>query len=177
MNRIIKSWEYLIFVVFLLSMFLLISIDIGVGHRMSDNFFAFSREMIIIVPCIFVLIGLIDAWIPTEWIQKHIGKDSGFKGGVFVILLAIFQGGPIYCAFPVVHLLWKKGTSMRNVFLYLSAFSSLKIPMLIFEVSFLGWKFALVRAIIALPVFVLIALGMAAYSQKTGIELSEIETT
>jgi uncharacterized membrane protein YraQ (UPF0718 family) len=155
-------------------MVLLIYLEIGVGQRMSNNFFAFSREMIIIVPCIFIIIGLIDVWIPTEWIQHHIGKDSGVMGGIYVILLAIFQGGPIYCAFPVAHLLWKKGTSMRNVFLYLSAFSSLKVPMLIFEVSFLGWKFAMVRAIVALPIFVLIALAMAAYSRKTGIELNEI---
>ena len=37
------------------------------------------------------------------------------------------------------------------------AFSALKIPMLTFEVAFLGWQFSLVRTAVTLPVFVLLA--------------------
>jgi hypothetical protein len=39
----------------------------------------------------------------------------------------------------------------------LGAFSGLKIPMLTFEVGFLGWKFSLVRAAVTVVVFVLLA--------------------
>lgn len=161
-----------VFAVFLLLAHLL---DVEVGQRVTAELFSFSKNMVLLVPCIFVLIGLLDAWIPEQWIQKHVGEGSGFSGGVYVVFLAMFQGGPLYGAFPTAHLLWKKGCSMRNVFMYLGAFSTLKVPMVLFEVSFLGWKFALTRAAVALPVFVLIAEVMAAYTRRTGLQMKQLE--
>ncbi|MCX6557056.1 MAG: permease, partial [Candidatus Aminicenantes bacterium] len=70
------------------------------------------------------------------------------------ILLAMLQAGPLYAAFPVAALLWKKGCSVRNIFVYLGAFSTLKIPMLAFEIGFLGLEFSLLRALFSLPVFI-----------------------
>jgi uncharacterized membrane protein YraQ (UPF0718 family) len=131
--------------------------------------------MIILVPCIFALIGLMDVWIPNQWIQQRIGEDSGLRGAIYVVMLAVFQGGPLYGAFPVAHLLWKKGCSMRNVFIYLGAFSTVKAPMMLFEAAFLGWKFTLVRSAAALPVFICIAEVMAAYSRRTGVRLNQVE--
>jgi hypothetical protein len=55
--------------------------------------------------------------------------------------------------------------------MYLGAYSTLKVPMLLFEVSFLGWKFTLVRSAVALPVFILIAEIMAAYARRAGVQL------
>ena len=145
------------------------------GYTMSDNFFSFLRQMIVIVPCIFILIGLMVVWIPAKWIQQHVGGESGIKGAAYVILLAIIQGGPLYGAFPVAHLFWKKGCSMRNVFLYLGAFSTLKAPMMLFEAAFLGWRFTLLRAAAAIPVFVLIAEIMTAYVRRNGLLLQELK--
>src|SRR5665647_50171 len=45
----------------------------------------------------------------------------------------------------------------RNVFIYLGAFSALKIPRLTFEVAFLGWQFSLVCTAVTLPVFIFLA--------------------
>lgn len=75
-------------------------------------------------------------------------------GILWVILLAMLQAGPLYAAFPVAAMLWEKGCSVRNVFVYLGAFSTLKIPMLAFEISFLGLEFSLLRAMFSLPVFI-----------------------
>lgn len=86
------------------------------GPDMARNFYDFSLKMIMLVLFIFVLIGILDDWVPKDAIQKHIGEDSGVKGIFYVVLLAFFQGGPLYVAFPVAHLLWKKGASVRNVF-------------------------------------------------------------
>jgi uncharacterized membrane protein YraQ (UPF0718 family) len=142
-----------------------------VGRDMGRNFVEFSIKMIILVPCIFTLIGLLDVWVPKESIQKHIGEGSGARGGFYVILLAFFQGGPLYAAFPVAHVLWKKGASLRNIFIYLGAFSTLKVPMLMFEMSFLGWKFTFIRAAAALPVFILIAEVMTRYARDKGLRM------
>jgi uncharacterized membrane protein YraQ (UPF0718 family) len=149
--------------------------DIQAGQRMAGEFYTFSMKMVLLMPCTFILIGLLDVWIPKEQIKKHIGEESGLRGAVYIILLAVFQGGPLYVAFPAAHLLWKKGCSMRNIFLYLGAFSTVKIPMILFEASFLGWRFALVRAAAALPVFVIIAEIMTVYTRRAGLQLEQLE--
>jgi uncharacterized membrane protein YraQ (UPF0718 family) len=119
----------------------------------------------------FILIGLFDVWVPKEKVEKHIGKESGIKGVLWVMLLAMLQAGPLYSAFPVAYLLWRKGCSIRNVFIYLGAFSTLKIPMLTFEIGFLGLKFSLLRTIITLPVFILLAQIMEVYLRDKNFEI------
>lgn len=124
------------------------------GIDIGKNFRMFFLEMIVFLPLMFILIGLFDVWVPREKITRHVGPGSGFLGIFWVILLAMLQAGPLYAAFPVAALLWKKGCSVRNVFVYLGAFSTLKIPMLAFEIGFLGLKFSLLRALFSLPVFI-----------------------
>ena len=140
----------------------------------KDNFWMFFKEMIFILPAMFILIGLFDVWIPKEKVQKHIGESSGIKGTVLVMLLAFIQAGPLYAAFPVAYLLWKKGCSPANVFIYLSAFTIAKIPMLTFEIAFLGLKFSLLRVLISIPVFVLIGIIMGRYFKRNNCTIKEV---
>ncbi len=165
---------YIVALVFAVTSLVFFAFDIPLGKELVREFSAFSCEVVVLLPCIFILIGLLDVWIPKQLIQQHIGEESGFRGVVYVVLLAMFQGGPMYGAFPTAHLMWKKGCSMRNVFVYLGAFSSLKIPMMLFEVNFLGWRFTFVRAAIALPVFMVSADLMARYSRKKGLQMRNI---
>lgn len=133
------------------------------GIKTGNNFRLFFTEMITFLPLMFILIGLFDVWIPKEKVEKHIGQESGIKGIFWVVILATLQAGPLYAAFPVAYLLWKKGASIKNIFIYLGAFSALKVPMLTFEIGFLGLKFSLLRTLITLPVFILIGSLMAVY--------------
>jgi uncharacterized membrane protein YraQ (UPF0718 family) len=130
------------------------------GLTVSGSFRESLLEMAAFIPLMFILIGLFEVWVPKELIMKHIGGDSGIRGIIYVILFAMLQAGPLYGAFPVAFILWKKGASIRNIFIYLGAFSTLKIPMLSFEVGFLGWKFSLYRTLVSLPVFIIIAFIM-----------------
>ncbi|MFW5706425.1 MAG: permease [Bacteroidota bacterium] len=139
-------------------------------HIVEINFYDFMKEMLLIMPAMFVIIGLLDVWIPRESIQKHIGHESGIKGMLWVMVLAFVQAGPLYVAFPVAHLLWKKGCSSVNVFIYISAFTTAKIPMLAFEIGFLGWQFSLMRILVTIPVFLLIGTIMGKYfDRKKGV--------
>ncbi len=140
----------------------------------KDNFWIFIKEMILVLPVMFILIGLFDVWISKERVQKHIGKTSGIKGVLMVMLLAFIQAGPLYAAFPVAYLLWKKGCSPANVFIYLSAFTTAKIPMLTFEIGFLGLKFSLLRILITIPVFLLIGLIMGKYFEKNNYKINKV---
>lgn len=141
----------------------------------KNHFENFLIEMISFLPLLFILIGLFDVWVPIETITKHVGEHSGIKGIMIVILLATLQAGPLYGAFPVAQLLWKKGCSIRNIFIYLGAFSSLKLPMLTFEISFLGLKFSLLRTIITIPVFILIGIIMERYLKKRNFEVADAQ--
>jgi len=148
-------------------------LDFAAGEKIGLNFWMFFKEMILFLPLMFVLIGLFDVWVPREKIEKHIGQESGWKGTGLVILLATLQAGPLYGAFPFAYILWKKGCSIRNIFIYLGAFASFKIPMLTFEIGFLGLKFSLLRTLITLPVFILIGYLMECYLKNKNFEVKQ----
>lgn len=168
-----KVQNYIFFLAFLILIGLSYLFDFVAGEKTGLNFWMFFKEMILFLPLMFILIGLFDVWVPREKIEKHIGKESGWKGTGLVILLATLQAGPLYGAFPFAYILWKKGCSIRNVFIYLGAFSTIKIPMLTFEIGFLGLKFSLLRTLITLPVFILIGYLMEWYLKDKDFEVKQ----
>ena len=143
------------------------------GEAIGGNFLSFSIEMIKVFPFLFILIGLADVWLPKEKVEKHIGADSGVMGTVWVILLAMLQAGPLYGAFPVAYLLWKKGSSVKNIFIYLGAFPMMKPPLLSFEIAYLGLKFTLIRTAVTVPVFILIGILMDYYLKERHFEIKQ----
>ena len=141
---------------------------------LKNNFWEFLKEMLIALPVMFILIGLFDVWVSKEKVQKHIGNSSGVKGILLVMLLAFVQAGPLYAAFPVAYILKKKGTSSVNIFIYLSSYSMAKVPMLTFEIGFLGLKFSLLRLILSIPVFILVGIFMGKYFDKHKGTINEV---
>ena len=133
------------------------------GKEVFGNFTQFFIEMVTFIPFLFILVGLFDVWFPKEQIERHIGPESGIKGILVVILLAMLQAGPLYGAFPVAYILYRKGASIKNIFIYLGAFSSLKIPMLGMEIGYLGISFTLARTLVSLPLFIAIGYFMEWY--------------
>jgi uncharacterized membrane protein YraQ (UPF0718 family) len=140
----------------------------------QNNLLVFLKEMIVFLPFMFILIGLADVWISKDKAEKHIGENAGIKGTIYVILLSMLQAGPLYGAFPVTYLLWNKGASIRNIFIYLGAFSTLKIPMLMFEVGFLGLKFSLIRTLVTLPIIIFIAVLMEKYLKNKDFRVKDV---
>lgn len=118
-----------------------------------DNLIA----MLIIVPPIFILIGLLHVWVPRETIVKLMGEKSGLLGILLALILGSFSAGPLYAAFPVAEALLDKGGKFSNILLFIGAWSTTKIPMLLFEGSSMGWQFMLTRMIINIPGIFLIA--------------------
>lgn len=130
------------------------------GKKTGENLLSFLVEMASVLPPMFLLVGLFEVWVPRKIVERHTGLRAGFRAVPWMILLATLQAGPLYAAFPVAIGLWRKGCAPRNVFIYLGAFSALKIPMLTFEVAFLGWPFSLARTLISIPVFIALAIVM-----------------
>jgi uncharacterized membrane protein YraQ (UPF0718 family) len=163
--------------VFVFIIFIAVSYIIGFqpGKDISITFKNTLVEMITFIPALFIIVGLFDVWVPKEKIQKHIGQESGIKGIAIVVLLAMLQAGPLYGAFPVAYMLWKKGASIKNIFIYLGAFASLKIPMLGIEIAYLGIKFTLVRTLVSLPLFIAIGYLMEWYLKDKNFKINTIE--
>jgi len=126
------------------------------ANRAAGSYLGFVEEMLCVLPMMFLLIGVFDVWVPRDVVERHVGERAGPIAILWMVLLAMLQAGPLYGAFPVAAALWKKGCAARYVFIYLGAFSVMKLPMLSFEITFLGWRFSLVRLLFTLPVFITI---------------------
>ncbi len=122
-------------------------------------------EMLSVVPPIFLLLGLMDVWIKRETMVKHMGEDSGLKGVLLAFFIGSAAAGPLYAAFPVAAVLMKKGAKFTYVLIMLGAWSTTKLPLLLFEVSSMGPKFTLLRLLMDLA-------GIAAIAAVTNAMVS-----
>jgi len=160
-SAIINTWSWLLVVgVASLWGYSRVSGGFGLGLRAGESLLTFLIEMALVLPPMFLLVGLFEVWVPRELVERYVGRRAGIAAISWMVLLATMQAGPLYAAFPVAMSLWRKGCSPRNVFIYLGAFSTLKIPMVTFEVAFLGWQFSVARSAITIPVFILLAIIM-----------------
>ncbi len=116
------------------------------------------KEMLSVLPPIFVLLGLLDVWVDRATMMKFTGKGSGFKGVLIAFLLGSAAAGPLYAAFPVAGVMLKKGSSLFNVFIFVGAWSTTKIPMLAFEGANMGLTFTLLRLGLSIIGILIIAL-------------------
>ena len=153
--KVINKVKENLFIIFIaiayIAMFI---INPGMGVASVKNSFYYIKEMIMIMPVIFVLTALLDLWVPKEKIMKYLGKEAKSKGVVLSLALGSISAGPIYAAFPLCVMLHKKGTSVRNLVIILSAWAVIKVPMLLNELKFLGFEFMAVRWVLTVIVII-----------------------
>lgn len=157
LNKIKENWFFLLLIVTFLVFF---RIDFSMGTLAVKNTAYYIKEMLMIMPVVFILTALLDTWISKDTIMKFLGKDAGLKGLVLSFVLGSISAGPIYAAFPVCVMLHNKGASVRNIVVILSAWAVIKVPMLVNEAAFLGMKFTITRwisTVIAIIIFSWIA--------------------
>ncbi len=154
-NFVMKN-KFLVISIILLIIFTII--DINYTYRSLENTWNQILSMLIIVPPIFILIGLFDAWVPRETVINLMGKESGLKGMALAFFLGAFSAGPTIAAFPLAMIMLKKGASYSNVLFFLMVWSSLKLPIVFFQISQLGFQFAMLINSIMFVVFIIAAL-------------------
>jgi uncharacterized membrane protein YraQ (UPF0718 family) len=121
---------------------------------------SFSVNIAIVLPPILLLLGFLDTWLPSQAVEAHLGKKSGVKGIFLATFMGSFAAGPLFAAFPVAASFASKGGRMANTVIFLGAWATIKVPMLLMESQFLGIRFSLLRLAITLPLIVLIGLAM-----------------
>ncbi|MDO5417913.1 MAG: permease [Lachnospiraceae bacterium] len=164
-KALFKRYRIFLFLLLLNAALLLFAPDLGKASFATS--FDNLREMLSIIPPIFLLLGLMDVWIPRETMMKYMGNGSGVKGSVLAFLAGSFAAGPLYAAFPVAGIFLKKGVSLRNVFVFLGAWSTTKLPMMLFEITQLGGRFAAIRFCMNVAGILILALVM---ERSTGEE-------
>lgn len=129
-------------------------------------------EMLTFIPPIFVLMGLLDVWVPRELIEKSVGPNSGWRGIIISILVGTAAAGPLYAAFPLAATLWRKGAKVSNIMIFLNTWAAIKIPMITVEMKYIGFSFALLRLLLTLPFVILIGYLVESWGQKATVPLS-----
>lgn len=115
------------------------------GLQSLNNSLYYLKEMLLVLPVIFLLTAVIEAWVPKEIIVKRLGDSSGMAGALYSLALGSVSVGPIYAAFPISKMLIAKGASVSNIVIILSSWAVIKLPMLANEVKFLGLRFMAAR--------------------------------
>lgn len=150
--------KYRIFLILLLVNFVVLSIWPEIGRESFRITKENLVEMLMVVPPIFILLGLLDVWVEKETMVKYMGEGSGIKGVLIGFLMGSAAAGPLYAAFPVAKVLIAKRSKLSNVLVFIGAWSTTKIPLLLFEASALGTRFTVTRFLLNLPVIAIIAI-------------------
>ncbi len=147
----------------------------GPGKKMAFDLGYFAIEMAKILPPAFILIGLFEVWVKKKTIEKHFGSKSGLRGHIGGILLAGTTVGGLYVAFPVAYSLYRKGADLGAIFTYIAASAICRVPMTIFEASFLGIKFSIIRLSVSIPLIIVSSMLLGKYLTKRGYALKDGE--
>ncbi len=108
-------------------------------------------QMLSVLPPIFILLGLLEVWVPRETMMRFVGEKSGAVGAIISLLLGALAAGPLYGAFPVAATMLRKDAKFQNVMILLYSWSTLKLPMFLFETSALGARFSVTRLLLDIP--------------------------
>jgi uncharacterized membrane protein YraQ (UPF0718 family) len=166
-----KSKMFYISLVLLLGLFLLDFLGVKIGTTVTDEkaslgvsalvsaWFQFV-SMLKIVPPIFLMIGLLDIWVPRETMIKLMGEKSGPIGVLIAFFIGTMSAGPLIAAFPVAQIMLKKGARYANVLFFLTIWASAKLPILFFQATTLGVEYTIVTNITLIIVYLIGTYGI-----------------
>jgi uncharacterized membrane protein YraQ (UPF0718 family) len=175
--RILKQYAWPAGVAGSFALFVLLShaAAFAPGEAMGESFLSFFWQMLKILPCVFVLIGLFDVWVKRETVEKHLGRESSALSYLWAVLLGGTMVGGLHVALPVGHVLRVKRAKLAVVLAFLSASAICRVPMTLFEIAFLGWRFSCVRFAVSLPLVVLSSAILGHWFDRLQYRLPDID--
>jgi len=166
-----KSKMFYISLILLIGLFLLDAVGVKIGATVADEkaslgvsalvsaWFQFV-SMLKIVPPIFLMIGLLDIWVPRETMIKLMGEKSGPVGVLIAFFIGTMSAGPLIAAFPVAQVMLKKGARYANVLFFLTIWASAKLPILFFQATTLGVEYTIITNITLILVYLIGTYGI-----------------
>ena len=147
--------------------------DYEPGVRAGQEFGDVIIEMLKILPCAFVLIALFEQWVKQKTVIRHLGDGSRIRGYLWALLLGSMTVGGLYVAFPLAYTLHKKGASLKMIFSYLGFAGVCRVPMTLFEISFMGFKFTSIRLAVAISLTLITGITLGSFLEKHGYQIKE----
>lgn len=114
------------------------------GTTIATTVYGTFAEVLDIIVAVSIFIGLFQVWVKPAAIVKLLGKGSGYKGVALVCVFPILMGGSLFTIFPLLKVLRDMGARMGAIASFITAWGG-KAPLLPLEITFLGWRFALLR--------------------------------
>jgi len=169
-KKIITVTIFALYFIFIIGSFFL---NFSIGKSIGGNFLKYALDMLMMFPFVFILIGLFEVWIKKETIEKHLGERSGAMGFFWAVLLGGTTFGPMLVALPIAYSLFNKGAKLSIVFTYIGAASVCRIPMTIFEASYMGAKFTIIRYAVSIPLIILFSVILGKYLTGKNYEIKD----
>lgn len=99
-----------------------------------------------ILPVLLVVVlftALFNFLLPSRQVAKHLGRESGLKGWLWVLIAGVVSHGPMYVWYPLLEDLRSQG--MKDAFIVVFfASRTIKIPLLPLMIDYFGLTFTLV---------------------------------
>lgn len=162
--------RYLFFLCTIVMTLCILLLNRSIGYKTLETAASSFKQMLSVLPPIMLLLGLMDVWIPRETMIKYMGQNSGFLGVFLAIIIGSIAAGPMYAAYPFTAVLLRKGAKFSNIIIFMSAWCVTKIPTVLFELTYLGYKFTLTRFIINLPGIIIMGYLVQALLSKADLE-------
>lgn len=85
MKQLLK--RYKVFIVLLLVQIILMVTLPEIGWNSLQNIQSNVKEMLGVIPPVFILLGLLDVWVDRQTMMKYTGPGSGVKGALIGFVL------------------------------------------------------------------------------------------
>ncbi len=104
-----------------------------------------AARMLPLILCAFVVAGMAQALVPTGFVSRWLGEESGWKGiGIGAVVGSLTPGGP-YVSLPLAAGLVQSGAGLGSSVAFLTGWAVWSVHRLPLEFSILGWRLTLVR--------------------------------
>jgi uncharacterized membrane protein YraQ (UPF0718 family) len=110
-----------------------------------------------IIVAVFAGLGLVQVFVDKQAMARHLGDRAGLSALLVAAAAGTILVGPVFVIFPLLKTMRDHGVSWAIITTTTTAWA-VKLPMVPLEVTFLGWKFSLLRMALTLVA----AVGMGA---------------
>ncbi len=144
-NRIPRTWLFLIVVLLIYAvLFIIESDDASQALRSSGHIF---RSIAFPMALVFGSMLAINYLVKPAQIVRFLGRNAGFRGMFIATLAGIISVGPIYAWYPLLKDLREKGAGNFPIALFLCnrAVKPFLLPLII---ACFGWKYVVILTIL-----------------------------
>lgn len=116
----------------------------GAGKSLNTGY----RMLVGLIPLLllaFLAAGFLEVAVPPDLIRGWVGESSGIRGYLISYLTGVLLPGGPYVTFPIIGAVFRAGAGLGPVVTMVTAWSTMSVGLIIFELAFLGPRFTIVR--------------------------------